>query len=1376
MPVVETRLTANNAQFLAQMDQANAKMGQLERSVLGVNSTLQQGFRTAGVIGLAVGFDQLYDALGRTITRYNTLMGLDKGGLFFNARNDVAALTKGLGDMAVTSTATAQAIRFLSAEAQLNLTQMQQIGGFARGQVLLGESPSIEHALHAVESYITGGQSRMLHMAGVGVDTRFAYRDYAAQMGVTQASLTGQQRMYAREAELLRNPGFINTVDFAGNAQSTAFQGIGSFLQNTKDSYVRSLAGSIEELARSFRSLNTEMDPNKLGRGLAIATPLLTGGVGMLGTFANMGGRNVQLQQLLAQNMLGSGQAFTGMNLSQEAASVANLRLQAQQNSYAYMRAGIDERMTGMPAMSRADMLYMLSDQPAAQRLISPTGAVLGFEQTALGAGAQLGANRAGQQALAATRQYEESLTRVRSAQSAVAVSSNLMWAAIGVQAGIAVISSLWIAHANALQAARKAQDDFNAAQKESVSSAHQLQQIRKGGGGNELLAQTAAQLGLKPDSIAQLAGAGNLSEAQFAAKVNQLLLQQQQSTNLPAEIGGVRANAWSTILGGLANMSPGMGISWTGQSQIGAGISNLFAAPQIAAGSQQQQLQDAIKNFPKLYQDFLKAQQQMQTVEASQAYEDLQTKLAGQQDFYTRYGQVAAGMGYTPKVPYATIAQQQADKAILGFDITQLQGAELKDADRLQRQAMQRQITEEQQKEVDTIREHVEKMRAQNAASEKIAQAQDAMLGPYTKLLDQTNEEAARHASNNRIIAEVTGLMEQGKDAMIDEMGLRDDYNRALREETMARIDMSQALRRGIEEFRSSIPALMQSAAANLQTQISGQAALEQGMAGKNQFLSQVIGLDAQGKALGPMIGELTLNRQILAGMERIQNLRKSGVDQSQIVGTVANEMGLSDEMAALLSNFNNMAPDAQMSLYRTQRSTIAEQTRGLQSGIYSFLGATAGFRGSLQDLPEEQRKNVIAMQQSPYTLELQQQLGMVSAYGMQQGWLNPDQMKRLGTYFGGTIPPGADVQKYIAEQAGAIGVETSKEAELIGAFGTLTAAVNANTQALGGKTPDDGFPEWAKNNPGTIAGTPQDLLMGPPPIGGSTASGGGQYYPLGSRVSPTGHIGDARYRNGAWHHAHQGVDLPAPEGTPVYAYESGQVQTSGWGDNYSGNLIRVAQDKANYQRYLHLSKMAVNKGDTVSAGQLIGYTGDTGSKGSFHLHFEDWINGKINQGIEQQLGNAPLVGKAGTQPALSIPQAAQAAVPAPQVNLPLPLPVMVTNIGVVAEAAAAAAAGVAGAAARAGAGGPGSLGPAGSPALASGWGDSVVASGLLPGSNDYFAGLRNEFGVVPSAGTFPSYPQGDYNFGGATPPPDLYAGPQGPSPEQAGEWSQFG
>ncbi|MDE6133270.1 MAG: peptidoglycan DD-metalloendopeptidase family protein, partial [Oscillospiraceae bacterium] len=119
------------------------------------------------------------------------------------------------------------------------------------------------------------------------------------------------------------------------------------------------------------------------------------------------------------------------------------------------------------------------------------------------------------------------------------------------------------------------------------------------------------------------------------------------------------------------------------------------------------------------------------------------------------------------------------------------------------------------------------------------------------------------------------------------------------------------------------------------------------------------------------------------------------------------------------------------------------------------------------------------------------------------------------------------------------------------------------------------------------------------------STGSGGsGEYFwPVdGGYISA--YQGDGR--------GHKGIDIAAPYGTPIYAAESGTVIEvgSGWNGGY-GNCVRISHDDGNVTVYAHQSSVAIEYGDYVVKGQIIGYVGSTGDSTGNHLHFEVRSNG---------------------------------------------------------------------------------------------------------------------------------------------------------------------
>ena len=89
-----------------------------------------------------------------------------------------------------------------------------------------------------------------------------------------------------------------------------------------------------------------------------------------------------------------------------------------------------------------------------------------------------------------------------------------------------------------------------------------------------------------------------------------------------------------------------------------------------------------------------------------------------------------------------------------------------------------------------------------------------------------------------------------------------------------------------------------------------------------------------------------------------------------------------------------------------------------------------------------------------------------------------------------------------------------------------------------------------------------------------------------------------------------HRGTDIPAPEGTPILAAHGGTVIISGWNNSY-GNQVLLDNGAGLSTRYAHMTAAAVSAGETVTAGQVIGYVGNTGDSAGFHLHFEVMQNG---------------------------------------------------------------------------------------------------------------------------------------------------------------------
>lgn len=84
-----------------------------------------------------------------------------------------------------------------------------------------------------------------------------------------------------------------------------------------------------------------------------------------------------------------------------------------------------------------------------------------------------------------------------------------------------------------------------------------------------------------------------------------------------------------------------------------------------------------------------------------------------------------------------------------------------------------------------------------------------------------------------------------------------------------------------------------------------------------------------------------------------------------------------------------------------------------------------------------------------------------------------------------------------------------------------------------------------------------------------------------------------------------HNGIDLAAPTGTPIYASADGLIEIAQFSKS-AGNWIMLNHQNGYKTHYFHLNKLAVKSGKKVKRGDLIGYVGTTGYSSGPHLHYE--------------------------------------------------------------------------------------------------------------------------------------------------------------------------
>ena len=119
---------------------------------------------------------------------------------------------------------------------------------------------------------------------------------------------------------------------------------------------------------------------------------------------------------------------------------------------------------------------------------------------------------------------------------------------------------------------------------------------------------------------------------------------------------------------------------------------------------------------------------------------------------------------------------------------------------------------------------------------------------------------------------------------------------------------------------------------------------------------------------------------------------------------------------------------------------------------------------------------------------------------------------------------------------------------------------------------------------------------------------------YPIASSVSTilrgdwlawplTGEV-TGRFHEPRSGHYHEGIDIPQPTGTPIRAAGTGRVVMREWQDGYGKyTCIRHSQVLT---CYAHQSRFHTKVGEMVRQGDVIGYSGDSGTSYAPHLHFE--------------------------------------------------------------------------------------------------------------------------------------------------------------------------
>lgn len=205
------------------------------------------------------------------------------------------------------------------------------------------------------------------------------------------------------------------------------------------------------------------------------------------------------------------------------------------------------------------------------------------------------------------------------------------------------------------------------------------------------------------------------------------------------------------------------------------------------------------------------------------------------------------------------------------------------------------------------------------------------------------------------------------------------------------------------------------------------------------------------------------------------------------------------------------------------------------------------------------------------------------------------------VGSQVNGSAPSSGNVSTHMPSSAAAASsfssVAVARMQESVSTAGTVSAPADALLSYSRSIVITGTKEETGKLNPAS-AKLPRPAvgsLMAP--LEALTPSS-----PYGLRTNPI--IGSAR-------EFHWGLDFAAACGTHVHSADAGLVQAVGWHQGGGGNRVEVDHGSGLITTYNHLEGIAVRKGQSLQAGDIIAKVGTTGASTGCHLHFETILNG---------------------------------------------------------------------------------------------------------------------------------------------------------------------
>src|SRR6478609_2497690 len=375
---------------------------------------------------------------------------------------------------------------------------------------------------------------------------------------------------------------------------------------------------------------------------------------------------------------------------------------------------------------------------------------------------------------------------------------------------------------------------------------------------------------------------------------------------------------------------------------------------------------------------------------------------------------------------------------------------------------------------------------------------------------------------------------------------------------------------------------ALQRQQAQNEQQRADAEAALEGLSAQYQQTAQDLLAVQQQ---LAPAQAALTAAQEALAGYEReaeliAARLQDAEDQETSISSTIATDTQRSDEI----------------------RSQMRQMARQAYQGGPSLSGLSIVVGGpTVEEFTEQYGLAAAAQRTQNQVLD---ELADIEA-------ANKNSQARLTAVRERITELKAEADAKVAEVERLIAEQTAKQAQLASqkaAAETEVASIDAEKSSIEAELTKVANEQRARaaaaaaaaGQPAPAAGPVSGALFGNP-----------------TSINPihvTSEYGMRLHPILGYYRLHAGIDLRTYCGTPIYAAREGTVQWARWRNGF-GNQVMVDHGLYNgsslMTSYNHMTSFVVGGGQHVSQGQLLGYSGNTGTSAACHLHFEVYVNG---------------------------------------------------------------------------------------------------------------------------------------------------------------------